>query len=134
MPLTRLTDAFHAAALQHKSGFPVSAYEVAAAYRQIVELEEIGRIAAQQEHQEANAIDLCKHKAMHIDGDGNTEMANPLNHAEKIIVPCFYCRQKACVLARERFIQRHGNFDSMEIVSNGQMSGAELAAKITMPE
>lgn len=96
IPENRLQDAFRAAFRKHDSTFPVNAYELQAAWKEIDVEEKKQRYQALEKDQRENPVKYCDAAWNHLNPEGDVEiyMGVPPNGRE-VIVPCNRCRPGA---------------------------------------
>jgi hypothetical protein len=118
IPEERLMDSFMRAARDHASAFPVNAYEIQDAWKNIQAEEQARRETEAVD--DVSAIDTCGNKANHVlengEDHGLVELYDPTDNSTRI-VPCFTCRRAA-------FDQRQAEY----IASKEGAGIAEVAA------
>ena len=106
VPEERLAECFDKAADGHDNSFPLSAYEIRAAWRQ-VQADDAAKIAEEKERvKEANPIDHCTAKYNHINELGEIEVLYGGPGGIEANVPCPFCRPEANAQAYRNLAER----------------------------
>lgn len=95
VPANRLRQAFRLAFKTHKSSFAINAYDIKAAWEQILENESKDQQVVTQSDRDANPVQYCRAKADHFDEDGNIEVLLGGPGGKTVLVPCDICRTGA---------------------------------------
>lgn len=120
IPEDRIRDAFARALKNHSSSYPINAFDMLAAWKDI-EAEETAaaetlRIA--EESKPENRVANCREKKYHVGEGGYQKICNPFNFNEEIVLPCRICRPTAYDEAHAKFIRDHGEIKPLEILNN----------------
>lgn len=117
IPLERLPEAFGKAFELHESPFPITAFEINYAYKQILKEEKAKCEEKIRQEKENNPRQFCKNLQRHINQNGEVKQFNPLNPTgEDIILPCPYCRPKAYYEQKNNFISRYQKVNVLKII------------------
>lgn len=134
VPMDRLGDAFRVALKNHTSTFPVNAFGVLAAWKQIEVEEKEARVLAEKEERKNNPAAYCPNKSEHVNDDAEVELINLKNTSEMILLPCKACRPRAHDEARTRWIEKNGGFDPRPEEVLDILKTVVRPTRLTIPE
>lgn len=106
VPQDRLIECLDRAADQHDSGFPISAYEIRAAWRFIQTRDAEKAKADREALKEANPVENCSMKMRHVNSLGEIEILYGGPGGIEANVPCPFCRPYANKQACENLAKR----------------------------
>ncbi len=93
IPLDRLPEAFRTALKNHASTFPINAFEILAAYKEIEAIETAEKLKTETEEKTLNRVAFCTEKHNHKSNDEAIQQYFVGGHWEWL--PCVHCRQDA---------------------------------------
>lgn len=107
IPMHRLKPVMMRAIKNHTSSFPVNAFDLLNAFREIEQEEQAEKSRIFDEEKAKKPVLFCENQKQHKNADGEVEILDWLNFSKTVVVPCQFCRPVAYEASRSRHIAKN---------------------------